>query len=623
MKSIFLGFETDPVILPEMKNDCISYKLTNKGVHKNIKAEFQKVCNACKFDLPPVIDDLLLIATFCLEADKKLQRGSAIDTWLEKWNRNIYITAKVTNEGYSIFNQPEINQKLCKYLDSLTGDNWHFSFISGRLPSSPDDLFPGSWELNSPTLDSVLMFSGGLDSLGCLLLELDKNHKPMLASHISNGILNKAQKDIIKELEKLSIGKHLPHVAYYSSSCNSSNNDHNFNKKTESTQRTRGFLYATIGLSLAVGNGLNRVVFSDNGITSLNLPIKEQNILARSSRATHPYSLLLFQELANSLIKQPISIDNPLKFFTKADVFSLIEKKGNPKLVSFTNSCSRQRITSTSKPYCGSCSQCIDRRINGLIANSTGDYTYLYDKDILKDSLDNWIDRMQVLGYIQSSQKIIKIEGDLLPYEFPELSDLMAILTDFREREAYISLIKNNAKAVVDLLNDLISKANLASSDLPDKSMLRLVARVKDVDSRAELIDELRQLFRKRIHQCSNWGKWNIETDAQKDVDLILNTWSDSQFNPETPLLPFFGIKVKPDFNKTYESNYLYIEVKHIKDKKELGNITSSIKSRLDIYPEFNAYTLFLVLDPFNSIKDRDKLSMLVEGKPGCWIEII
>jgi hypothetical protein len=65
----------------------------------------------------------------------------------------------------------------------------------------------------------------------------------------------------------------------------------------EYTQRSRSFLYAALGATVAAMVGRDRIRFYENGVVSLNLPVSAQAIGARATRTTHPRVLNGFAEL--------------------------------------------------------------------------------------------------------------------------------------------------------------------------------------------------------------------------------------------------------------------------------------------------------------------------------------
>ncbi len=199
MNRFFLGFETSPAVCSANQPAGTVMQFAAQGHSPNVRGKFCDIHNASSFALPEALDDLLALATYCLEADKQMPRGNENDLWLSDWPRDICVKAKVC--AIDIWNDDDTKEILQAYLSFLTGDNWAFEFEGGRTPYASSVLFPGDWQQSvRQPMDSVLLFSGGLDSLGCLIQEIQASRWPILVSHSSNVVSFKAQKEILKAL---------------------------------------------------------------------------------------------------------------------------------------------------------------------------------------------------------------------------------------------------------------------------------------------------------------------------------------------------------------------------------------------------------------------------------------
>src|SRR6185312_1908698 len=69
----------------------------------------------------------------------------------------------------------------------------------------------------------------------------------------------------------------------------------------DTSQRSRSFLFASLGVAFAAVLRIPRVELPDNGIVSINIPINDQLTGALASRSTHPRFLALFNELATTV----------------------------------------------------------------------------------------------------------------------------------------------------------------------------------------------------------------------------------------------------------------------------------------------------------------------------------
>src|SRR4029453_1554644 len=98
-------------------------------------------------------------------------------------------------------------------------------------------------------------------------------------------------------------------------------------KAVEHTQRTRSFLLAAMALVVAKVKRTDRIRFYENGIMSVNLPISTQVVGARSSRSTHPRSLVLLQDLSRLVRRDNTIIENPFIWKTKIEVVNELRAK--------------------------------------------------------------------------------------------------------------------------------------------------------------------------------------------------------------------------------------------------------------------------------------------------------
>ena len=137
----------------------------------------------------------------------------------------------------------------------------------------------------------------------------------------------------------------------------------------EYSQRTRSFLFVSLGVAIGAMFGLDAVQFFENGITSFNLPIAEHVIGTRASRTTHPRVLSGFERLFSLLAGRQILIENKFLWHTKADVVEVLRTHDCSDALPLTISCANVRNWAMNAKQCGACSQCIERRF-AVLANN-------------------------------------------------------------------------------------------------------------------------------------------------------------------------------------------------------------------------------------------------------------
>jgi len=619
MNRYLLQFDCDNMLANRNNNyppeNIINLK-TTEDTKGNVRAKIQFLHDSCKLSITGIMEDLLRLATCCLESDKIIHRGTENDLSLSNWERELHVTASVCNSEF--WNLAKTKQLLSDYLNYLTGDDWHFEFINDRQPGWASTLFRGIGENpDGAELNEVLLFSGGLDSLCSLLIKINEGKKPLLASHIPNYNISSIQKELLTYIRNRYNKCNLPHIAYCSNAIGGN--------KHERTQRSRSFLYASLGLVMAISNGISKISIPDNGIISLNLPRLSQSICARNSRSTHPISLYKFKKLADHLTNIDVEIDNPIKFYTRAEVIKKIEELGYGELIEKTSSCTSLRQTTKSIPNCGTCSQCIDRRFGMEIAKSRSELPGRYIKDIFKSELINYKEKLQALSYVQWAQEIHELDENQIFDKHPELADIFALtnIEPLEDGPKYLDLLARHSSGVVNIMNEKISEANLATSKLPDNCLLRLVAGKQKVDTRVLCIDEIKTKLRKSLPLLPRWKELEDENELNQSINALLKIGVENEFYREVPLLPFAGISTKPDLMSEVKHGYIYIEGKYPKKRKDVNHIVTEITSRMLIYREYEAFVLFVIADPGLNIPDIDKFNRDVGSQFGCWTTVI
>jgi hypothetical protein len=235
-----------------------------------------------------------LITAYVYCADQQIPRGGEVVVdFGGKWRRPFIFHIPVRLP--EIWSANGIIDTLRKTLSFLSEDTYDFRFsqLTNPVPLQQYLKFEDA-HVPSEDIDEVILFSGGLDSLGGAVKEavLEKR-RVALVSHRSTPKVFSRQRQLVARLQTI-CAEHPPlHVPVW------------VHKRSipghEFTQRTRSFLYAALAFAVARAFRLQRLQFYENGVVSLNLPISEQAIGARATRTTHPQTLNGFAELFSHL----------------------------------------------------------------------------------------------------------------------------------------------------------------------------------------------------------------------------------------------------------------------------------------------------------------------------------
>ena len=429
------------------------------------------------FHLSNRILDLLEIAAYVFCADRLISRGKRTILEPHSWARTFYFAIKVRD--YSFWDKPDVKERLKDALVFMSGDRaYHFSFQPGHS-TSPEHLFDQEiLQIEATDNTKVILFSGGLDSLGGIV-ECLKNTDDQLCliSHRSGpGRMTKTRKQLIQELRK----RYPNRIKYYEFDCSLSGI-----RAKEETQRTRTFLFTSIAYALSNVLSLREFTVYENGITSLNFPTQQNQMNSRASRTTHPKTVTFLQNFFNTLSENDqhkIIISTPFLDKTKSDVFRIITEAGYEDFISSTVSCSHTYQSQDLATHCGCCSQCIDRRFAAYASEMDDiDESGIYAFDFIKDEIESDEVRTMLVDYFRNAKYFA--EWDLAKFSqemfihFVDLLDYIPGANDREKVKKIWQLCRKHGKQVEVASRRMreIHDDNLFRK-LPENSFLKMIA---------------------------------------------------------------------------------------------------------------------------------------------------
>ena len=335
-----------------------------RGADTRVNLRVDRITRAMVANLPARIADLLEIACYTYCADQFARReGQTMTSMGAGWRRRFRFRVAVREPDF--WNAAEANVLLSETLGFLSEDRWEFEFFPTRREVDAQGFLELHGEGPDTTFNPgrVLLFSGGLDSLaGAAEALLQEGVPVVLVSHHASNLIASRQVALADALQGRAGGRvRLLHVRV------------EVNKgpreAVEFTQRSRAFLFASLGFAVARMLGVRRVDLCENGIVSLNLPLAGHVLGARATRTTHPRTLRDFSRLFSAVAGLDVAVLNPLFWSTKAEVVGRIAGVGCAPLIAETFSCAEVRkATRLGGRHCGVCSQCLDRRFGVLAA---------------------------------------------------------------------------------------------------------------------------------------------------------------------------------------------------------------------------------------------------------------
>ena len=364
----------------------------------------------------------------------------------------------------------EVTARLEEALGFATEDDWTIRFVQGHPDGGQLRIDWAEQRPGTPPT-SVVLFSGGSDSLCALVEALGRGENPVVVSHWPVQQIRSRQNTLLQGVKARFATWNVPHASFEIHRKGTG--------RVEASQRSRGFLYACLGAALADHYGVGEVRLADNGYVSVNPPISDQLVGALASRGTHPKFLHLVNELFGRVFPAGVRVTNPLWDRTRAQAFDILREAGCAHLLASTYSCGKQQGHETGRPMCGGCSQCVDRRV-AVLAAGMEDHDPLsrYELDLFRGALEEDEARTVALDFVRFADGTRGLEPRALYRRVPQLDDcLVPDDPDFAAREAGIArVLLDHAAETMEVVGKITKELHeeLANRTLPPTSLLRL-----------------------------------------------------------------------------------------------------------------------------------------------------
>jgi len=428
--------------------------------------------------VPARFHDLLDIATYVFAADQAIERGARdVETFGSSWRRRLRFVVPVGDVDF--WRSDKVRQCLQTTLGFLSDDHYEFDFI----PIAQRPSFQGFLNFNDKGEmlgfpEQVVMFSGGLDSLGGAVDEIvNQKRRVILVNHRPTQKLDKRYQAIRDLLDAKAPNNPPCHIRVTVHKKKWMNKEH--------SQRARSFLFVSLGATIANMLGHSNVRFYENGVTSMNLPVCAQVVGGKATRTTHPRALHGFQTLLSLIADGTFTVENPFLWKTKGEVVSLVVKSGCPELIGASISCSHIWEMTKAHSHCGTCSQCIDRRFSIIAAGAEQyDPPGQYAVDVFTQSRQKndeiHEDKTMFASYLERANQVERVTGaTAFLARYPEVARALRYLDGdpgASSQRCYDLYRRHSAEvnAVIDKMLSLHGTA-IRQRTLPADAMMRIV----------------------------------------------------------------------------------------------------------------------------------------------------
>lgn len=575
------------------------------GSSANVNIKLEDVAKVFMKHLSPRLTDLLEIAAYVYSADCATSRGKgwAKQNSVEKWSRTFQFVIGVRDLDF--WQQSDIQKLLVQTLNFLSDDKYSFEFCSLQQEQEQQLYldFSGQEDWAFSNVERVLMCSGGLDSLAGAVETAATGENLVLVSHRSAPNLSKRLQKLVAELRK-TYPVQVLHIPVW------------INKQEdlgrESTQRTRSFLYSALGTAVAQSMQAKGVRFFENGVVSLNFPVADEVLRARASRTTHPRVIDLFKELYSLVLQRAFEVDNPYLFKTKAEVVSVIAQNGGSHLIPHSCSCAHERFKPRTQWHCGTCSQCIDRRIAMFATGQQeNDFEIDYEVDVFTGPRKEGYEKNMAVDYVRHALELNLMSDDEMVARFStELSRAVRGIPKSREvAQQIVDMHKRHGETVQRVLQEQLRLYidKLMNGKLEPTSMLRMVFGQEHLESSwRRYAERIISLLQAGVPTACQTHKPKDEPHLQEICDGIL-VGHDGDLMREFPFMSWSSSLTKPDWS--VESMHLWVELKYVRQKSDKRPITRDIAEDITKYGDNNRRVLFVVYDPDHLITNEAQFS--------------
>jgi len=447
-------------------------RLNLRGKMANTRLRVSDLTKGFVANIHEAFLDLIEIATYIYVADQAVKRGSyKLDDMGDRWRRELIFDIPV--RCLDLWTSAEITRELESTLSFLSDDVYEFRFHEYRNAPSPEAYFPFGKGAIATQPARVVLFSGGLDSLGGAIEEITQHSEPIsFLTHEPSKKFRPRQRLLRQHLNERAAGPKPWHVTV------EINKSKTLNK--EYTQRSRSFLYASLAAAVATMAGLPGIRFYENGVISINLPIADDVLGGRATRTTHPRVLNGFERLFTALSGERFTVENGFLWKTKTDVVRGIVDAGFGNLIETATSCTHTWQWTKQWTHCGVCSQCVDRRFAVLAAQAEAfDPSNRYRADLLLTPRPGNEPRRLLASYVEMARQV----GLMSKADFKEtFGDIYRVAAELpgpadENIDRIFDLYQRHGREVGQALRTAISANGemIANGESPANSLLQLV----------------------------------------------------------------------------------------------------------------------------------------------------
>lgn len=234
----------------------------------------------------------------------------------------------------------DVNDPIEELLELVLGMRVKVRVIEGKRSPMVEGQLPAKAR-------SVVLFSGGVDSLAGILLARQKNESlvGVYVSHMSGvtGIVKRFESGVLREMR-------VPVLEF------------RLQQTRRMLHQLRGFAYLISGIVAAKSVGAATLDVTECGVTMYQPTILANDVVTMT---THPRLIELTLMIARRVLGRVPLVVRPFEDLTKAEVMALCPE---PALLARTHSCVSSQFSYALSSHCGTCWGCLIKEASALVA---------------------------------------------------------------------------------------------------------------------------------------------------------------------------------------------------------------------------------------------------------------
>lgn len=336
---------------------------------EHFRFDLDAVNNFCLGDLPRHLVDLLRIASAVYVVDRLVKRRPK--NGLMSSSRTIGLRIGVLDD--SLWNRQDVRDCVQDALEFVTGDFWDIEFERDtQVYKWSTSFLPFS---NTDGSQLICLYSSGLDSAAGLVARMNENpgrpvipvtvwhqsqQRRLVLSHFDSLRNHYRSKGHVSEISPLVVGVRIDWPAISQLPSGGVDRRHQ-----ELSQRSRSFLFTTLGAITAIMHGQRTIEMFESGVGAINLPLMAGMVGSKATRSSHPEFLRLMSKLASLVSDRDVKFILPFADKTKGEVVTTLATDNLHALAAMTASCIHYPLRHKKRikqKQCGVCPACIFRR---------------------------------------------------------------------------------------------------------------------------------------------------------------------------------------------------------------------------------------------------------------------